>query len=205
MSNAESLRRRRQLSAASKDDRHGLIDALAIAAAGGDNQAAEDLAWTVREFRLAHPGLRQYLMSDSDLDSGEQRVLIAVAYRIGSFRGESRFTTWLYRVAMNEAKMVLRSEQRHSDRAEPDDSDDFAENFVERVSSMVVDRAVVRAEIDRIDEPKREALILREDQGLNYDEIAERLEVPVGTAKTWVRRARGELADRLADRFRNPE
>ncbi len=192
---------RRRLLAASADDRPDLFDELARSAAGGDNDAAADLAWAVREFRLAHSGLRQYLFSDSDIDAGEQRVLIAVAYRIGSFRGDARFTTWLHRVAMNEAKMLLRSEQRHSDRAEPGDAEDFAEDFVARVSSMVVDQAIVRAEIDQLPEQRRQALLLREEQGLSYDEIAEHMAIPLGTAKTWVRRARGELAQRLADRL----
>lgn len=193
--------RRRQLEAASDDERAPLLNGLAREAADGSIDAAAELAWAVRRFRLAHPALRRYLLSDADIDAAEGQVLVAVAYRIGSFRSESKFTTWLHQVASNEAKMLIRGEKRHSDRAEPGDAEEFAEQFVARVSSMVVDRTVVRIVIDELPPNHRNALLLREESGLTYEEVADQLEIPLSTAKTWVRRGRGELAERLSERL----
>jgi len=179
---------RRQLEQANDATRAELLDALATAAAGGDNNAAADLAWAVLRFRLARGAIRQYLISDADVDAAEQATLVAVAFRIQSWKGESRFTTWLYQVAKNEARQLIRAEKRHRDRAESGDPVEHAEHFVARVSSMIADAAMVRRAIDALTENHKAALLLREEQGLTYDEIAEQLDVPLSTAKTWVRR-----------------
>ena len=175
-----------------------LLDALAAAASAGDETAAADLAWAVRTFRLARPALHQYLFSEHDIDAAEQATLVATALRIGSFRSEARFTTWLHRVASNEAKQLLRAEQRHTDRAEREPPEELADHFVVRVSSMIADQNMVRAAIAELPENHRQALLLREEQGLTYVEIGESLGIPEATAKTWVRRARLELAERLS-------
>ncbi len=200
-----SGRFRRQLETADSDSRSLLLDDLARAAAAGSLDAAAELAWAVREFRLAHPAIRQYLFSEHDVAAAEGAVMVAVAFKINSFRAESKFTTWLHQVASNEAKMLIRGEKRHSDRAESGDAVEYAEEFVARVSSMVVDRQVVRDVIQELSEDHRKALVLREDEGLTYDEIADRLGVPLSTAKTWVRRARLELAERLTERLRRTD
>lgn len=190
---------RRHLERSSSAEKPDLLDALARAAASGDTSAAADLAWAVRRFGLVQGAIRMYLMNDADIDAAEQATLIAVAYRIGSWRGESRFTTWLNQVAKNEARQLIRAEKRHSDRAAPGEPSDHGEQFVARVSSMIADRAMVRRAIESLGDNHRQALLLREEHGLTYEELAERLGVPVGTAKTWVRRARGELAQTLTN------
>lgn len=194
---------RAQLRAATEADRPALLDALARVASDPDNPAANDaageLAWAVLEFRLARSAIRQYLFKESDVEAAEQMTLIAVAFRIGSFRSESKFTTWLYQVAKNEAKMMIRGERRHSDRADWGEPADHAEQFVARMSSMIADQNMVRAAIDKLGDQQKQALLLREEEALTYEEIADRLEIPLSTAKTWVRRARLALADSLAD------
>lgn len=190
---------RRQLEAATEAERPDLLDALARAATAGDHNAAGDLAWAVLRFGLAQGAIRQYLIGDADVDAAEQATLVAVAFRIGSWRGEGRFTTWLHQVAKNEAKQLIRAEKRHSDRAESGDPVDHGDQFVARVSSMIADAAMVRRAIDDLSENHRQALLLREEQGLTYDEISDQLQIPLSTAKTWVRRARLELAEILTD------
>lgn len=178
-----------------------MLDELAQVAAEGDTEATATLTWAVRHFALAAPAIRQYLFRAVDIDAAEQQTLIAVAYRIGSFRGDARFTTWLHRVAANEAKQVIRSEARHRDRAAPpvtDDTDEAATRPTPRhVSSLVADQVLVQRELDGLPDRLRQALVLREHQGHSYQEIAEILGVPQGTAKTWVRRGRLLLAQRL--------
>lgn len=196
---------RTQIEQASAEARPALLDELAVAAAGpaetvGD--AADDLAWAILHLGLARPAIRRYLLRSDDIESAEQRTLIAVALRIGSFRGEARFTTWLHQVASNEAKQLIREQSRHSSRADPSGPEEHAEAFVARVSSMIADEAAVAAALASLDERHRGPLLLRETDGLTYEEIAGRLEVPLGTAKTWVRRGRAELAAALADLYR---
>ena len=192
---------RSQLLAAVDDERADLLDALASSAADGDITASEDLAWAILHLRLARPSIRRYLLRDADIEVAEQRTLIAVALRVGAFRGDSRFTTWLYQVAGNEAKQLIRSEARHRDRTATVDVSDESENFVARVSSMVADADAVRRALAAVPDRHRHPLELREQDGLTYEEIAGRLDVPVSTAKTWVRRGRAEMAAALADQF----
>lgn len=192
---------RRRLAAASESERPDLLDELARAAGAGDQTAAGELAWAILNFGLARGPIREYLVGDADAQAAEQATLVAVALRIGSWRGESRFTTWLYQVARNEAKQLIRSERRHSDRAESGDPIDHAEAFVARVSSMVADAAMVQRAIAMLSEDHRQALLLREEHGLTYDEMATQLAIPLNTAKSWVHRARSELAALLQDQL----
>lgn len=193
-----SAAQRGRLQDASADERADLIDGLAVAAAEGDADASGELAWAILQFGLARRAIRKYLISDSDVDSAEQATLVAVAFRIGSWRREGRFTTWLHQVATNEARQLIRAESRHQSRAVADDPEAIADHFVARMSSMVADAAMVRTAISSLPEDHRRALELREDAGLTYDEIADELSVPLSTAKTWVRRGRLGVAERLA-------
>lgn len=197
-----SATRRARLREASNEERAELIDDLAVAAAEGDADASEQLAWAILHFGLARRAIRRYLVNDSDADSAEQATLVAVAFRIGSWRREGRFTTWLHQVATNEAKQLIRAESRHQSRSIADDPESVADHFVARVSSMVADAAMVRAAISMLPEDHRRALTLREDDGLTYDEIADQLSVPLSTAKTWVRRGRIGVAEQLASSSR---
>lgn len=199
MAAGESLEAR--LRAAPTDGREELLDDLAASAAAGDDGAAATLAWAVRHFGLARPAIRQYLFRPVDIDVAEQQTLIAVAYRISSFRSEARFTTWLHRVAANEAKQVVRSRARHEGRTAALPGDAPQERAPHRFSSWVADRAVVQREVDRLPVRLRRALVLREYEGLPYTEVALALGVPVGTAKTWTRRARLLLTQRLSDQL----
>jgi len=187
-----------RLQATSGAKRDLLLDELALTAASGDGDAAATRAWAIRHLALATPAIRQYLLRQADIDIAEQRTMIAVVYRIGSFRGDARFTTWLHRVAANEAKQVVRSLARHHDRSVALWPEEPGEQLVQRISSMVADRAVVQREIGRLPDRLRRALLLREQEDLTYEEIAQRLDVPLGTAKTWVRRGRALLAATLA-------
>jgi len=194
---------RRQLEAAEPDLRATLIDSLASnAQQGNDPATAEDLAWAILRFGLARPALRRYLIGDADIQAAEQATLVAVALRISSWRAEGSFAAWLQQVATNEARQLIRAESRHAQRRELLDTDgglDTApgEGFINRVSSMIANEQAVQAQLALLSDPLRHALVLREYQGLTYDEIATQLGLPLSTAKTHVRRARMALADAL--------
>lgn len=156
------------------------------------------------------------LGSRSLAEEAAQDVLVKVYKNLHRFRGESRFSTWLYRVTLNHCRNVQayrarRHEKRHDSldanieddeggtrRKEladdqPDAEDDLLRN--ERLSLM-------KAELARLDPIWKEILVLRDVEGLSYEEIGQALELPPGTVKSRIHRARAELKTRLSRRLK---
>jgi RNA polymerase sigma-70 factor, ECF subfamily len=177
----------------SRADRAALaevLDPLARAAAGGDQAALEQVLWAVDELRLARPTISALLLDESDADDVHQEVLIAVAEGIGRFRGEGRFTTWLHPVARNKAVDALR--RRRDGRALADT------DAVARISSLIATRTVLDEAIAGIPDPYRDAVVLRDVEGLTYEQVAQRLDVPLNTVRTRISRGRAIAAARLS-------
>lgn len=173
-----------------------VLDDLAAQGAAGDSQAGATLVEIVRRHRLAHPALRKVLIAEADIDDAEQTTLIAVATGLTGFEGRAKFRTWLHTVALNEARMLIRARDRRP--AVPLDEvagidGPQASAFMHRVSSLIADRAVIDAAIADLTPEFRETLLLRERDGLDYDEIAARLALPVGTVRSRLHRARAAL------------
>lgn len=141
----------------------------------------------IHRHRLAHAAVRKLLIDEHDADDAVQTTLMAVARSIGTFERRSRFTTWLYRIAEREALQVLRRNQR---AARPADGMEELTEEVARMSSMIVDRAMVAEIVADLDEKFRAPLLMCDVEGLEYAEIAERLDVPLNTVRTRIRRAR---------------
>ena len=172
-----------------------MLTALTLAA---DSQHCLDLLLSVlREHRVLHPPIRRYLMTDDDIDGAEQQALVAIAYGVGSFNGSGAALSWMNQIAANEAKMLIRSRERHATRA-AGTVDDHAGDFVQRVSTFVADQATIERCLGELRVEWRNALVLREE-GRSYEDVAALLDIPVGTAKTWVSRARRALADLLIE------
>jgi RNA polymerase sigma-70 factor, ECF subfamily len=133
------------------------------------------------------------------------------AYRaIPKFRGESAFYTWLYRIAVNTAKKAMGELKRdllvtESARASKDDDDDAprAESDAtdgETPESLLASKqvaATVNSAIDALSEDLRQAITLREIEGLTYEEIAELMNCPIGTVRSRIFRAREAISQRL--------
>ncbi|RDL44755.1 RNA polymerase sigma factor RpoE [Marinomonas piezotolerans] len=129
------------------------------------------------------------------------------AYRaIDSFRGDSAFYTWLYRIAVNTAKnyLVSRSRRPPSSDVELDNEDEHA------VYSALADRSTPDANLNRdrlekeiqsaigdLPEELRGALTLREFEGLSYEDIAQVMDCPVGTVRSRIFRAREAVEKRI--------
>ncbi len=127
-----------------------------------------------------------------------QEVWVRVWANIGSFKGESAFSTWLYRITVNTCLSVQRRESRREERevdeeapnlSEPPGGDDDPEAAILRSER----REEVRVALGNVREEHRAALVLRHMEGLSYAEIAEVLKVPGGTAKGWVSRGRDAM------------
>lgn len=174
------------------DTRTTMLDELAAQGAAGSSPATEVLLELVHRHRVAHPAITSLLIDPADIADAAQLTLIAVMERIAQFEGRSRFQTWVRSVARNEALQLLRRKQRKSEPV----SDAVPERaaFTRRLSSVVADEMAVQQAIARIPEPFREALVLREFDQLGYDEIAARLDVPIGTVRSRIARAREHLA-----------
>jgi RNA polymerase sigma-70 factor (ECF subfamily) len=130
------------------------------------------------------------------------------AYRaLPNFRGDSAFYTWLYRIAINTAKNYLVAQGRRAptsteteveDAERMDDADQLRD--VNTPDSMLLSKQVgeaVNRAIERLPEDLRTAIVLREIEGLSYEEIAESMNCPIGTVRSRIFRAREAIANEL--------
>jgi len=165
------------------------LDALALRAAGGDRDALEELLAVV-EPRVRRTCGRMLLFPE-DAEEAAQDALLLVATRIGSFRGRSRFTTWLHAVASNSARSTYRSLKR---RAAERPTDELPATADPRTTSVIAGSRLdllEALEVVGADRPELvEPLVLRDVQELDYAEIARLLDVPLGTVKSRIHAAR---------------
>jgi RNA polymerase sigma-70 factor (ECF subfamily) len=135
-----------------------------------------------------------------------QDVFLRIFRTLSSFRGQSALRTWIYRIVVNQARNRQRWWRRRH-RAEQVSLDDYLRNFgdLEARQDILPDRLLASKEtaakiwqaMDRLPFEQRTALILREVDGLRYDEIAYSLDVAVGTVKSRLTRARQALRAEL--------
>ena len=169
---------------------------LVRAAAGGDTEAFERLVETY-ENKIYTLALR---MSGSPDDAGDiaQEAFLAAWRGLPAFRGEAGFATWLYRLASNAAIDYLRRQRKQRGELSLDDEElgldavDAGPGPQDAAEGEEV-RSAVAAGLGALSEGHRQVLVLREIQGLSYEEIADVLEVDLGTVKSRISRARTAL------------
>lgn len=138
-----------------------------------------------------------------------QEVFLKVFRNIGSFRGRSTLKTWIYRITVNEAHNARRWFFRHRRReveldTHPEDTRHWKEAIPDRRRSpyeVAVEReqhVMIEAALGRLNPIFREAVVLRDITGLSYEEIAEILNVSLGTVKSRILRGREALREQLA-------
>jgi RNA polymerase sigma-70 factor (ECF subfamily) len=151
------------------------------------------------------------MVRDVDLVPDIAQETFIRAYRaIPQFRGESAFYTWLYRIAVNTAKKALGDLKRdpivtESALASRDEDDETSRVENELTDGETPDAvlaskeiaAAVNSAIDALSEDLRQAITLREIEGLSYEEIAEMMNCPIGTVRSRIFRAREAIALRL--------
>ena len=151
------------------------------------------------------------MVRDPDLVQDVAQETFIRAYRaLPQFRGDSAFYTWLYRIAVNTAKKMLVELKRdplvfESARSISDDGDETSrvENELtdgETPEALMASKeiaSVVNAAIEALSEDLRQAITLREIEGLSYEEIAELMNCPIGTVRSRIFRAREAIAARL--------
>lgn len=176
--------------------------ALLERARAGDESAFAALV-TPRRVRLWSVCLR--VVGDRhDAEDALQDALTAAWLHLGSFRGEAKFDTWLYRIASNAALAVAR--RRRERTVDPDDLGDLGGHGDAARAGGHRDHADTVADTDRVrralaalPEQFREAVVLRELADMTYDDIAAHQGVGVQTVKSRLNRARAQLAAALAE------
>jgi RNA polymerase sigma-70 factor (ECF subfamily) len=151
------------------------------------------------------------MVRDTDLVQDIAQETFIRAYRaLPQFRGESAFYTWLYRIAVNSAKKALSDMKRdplvlQGNRIGQDEGEETsrAENELtdgETPEALLASKeiaAAVNAAIEALSEDLRQAIVLREIEGLSYEEIAEAMNCPIGTVRSRIFRAREAIALKL--------
>lgn len=173
---------------------------------GGDANAFETLVLEY-EKNVYNIALRMTGNSEDAADM-TQEAFIKAYNSLQSFRGDSKFSVWLYRIVSNVCLDFLRSKNRRptvSLSVEDDDGEDAQLDVADESQSpeLLLDRKLTRDSVcrglDSLPPDYRQILLLREIQGLSYDEIAQALGLEVGTVKSRIFRARKRLCTFLID------
>lgn len=168
---------------------------LAAHAAEGSALAVELLIVQLDESGVVRRFARAALLDESAIDDVSQDSLISIAASVGSFSGGSKVTTWVHSIVRRRVVDHLRRQRATSPLPEGDAGPG------ERMSSLLATRATVRDAVAALPEPYRSPVTLRDLEGLSYEDIAERLDLPLGTVKGQISRGRALLAATL----RSPE
>ena len=178
-----------------------LDDAQLVAAAqGGDRFALDRLLR--RHYDRIHAVTTRIAGRTRDADDACQEALIKIVRSLPAFDGRSSFGTWAYRIATNAAIDEVRRRKRRPDLHLVDGDDDVApgeavDQLAQRRVEGVADRVAIDEALEQLPDEFRDAVILRDVGDLDYAEIAEVLEVAVGTVKSRIARGRRQLVDLL--------
>lgn len=168
-------------------------DALVAAAQGGDRDALDALLRA--HYDRVHALCRRMTGNDADALDATQDALIAIVRGLPRFQAGARFSTWAYRVATNACLDELRRRRRRPEPGLPESHRDAVASASDGVDARIdIDRALASVAPEF-----RAPVVLRDLCGLDYAEIAEVLDVPVGTVKSRIARGRTALADLLGN------
>lgn len=163
----------------------------------GDTRAFDLL---VKKYQHKILGLiSRYVQDHSEVQDVAQEAFIKAYRALGSFRAESAFYTWMYRIAINTAKNYLVSRGRRPPGSDLDISDAELVDQSGRLSDIESPEAAIARDqleaavfkaIEQLPDDLRTAITLREFDGLSYEDIATIMECPVGTVRSRIFRAR---------------
>ena len=181
-------------------------DKLLVKEVQGGNKKAFDMLVQRYQQRVVQLVAR-YVRDPSEAQDVAQEAFIKAYKALPNFRGESAFYTWLYRIAVNTAKNYLVARARRSSGNEVDVAE--AENFSGAFRLKVCDtpehlllseeiRVTVQRAIEGLPNELKMAIRYRELDGMTYDEIATKMDCPVGTVRSRIFRAR-EAVDKILE------
>lgn len=150
--------------------------------------------------------VNRFVKDPSEAQDVAQEAFIKAYRALGNFRGDSAFYTWLYRIAINTAKNYLVSRSRRYSDYEVDVQDaEQVENApqlkgLDTPDSILMNEQIVEAiksAIENLPDEMRTAIMLREFEGMSYEEIAQAMDCPVGTVRSRIFRAREAIDQKL--------
>jgi len=181
------------------------LDQELVARVQNGEKAAFDILVRKYEHKLANV-ISRYIRDPSEVLDVSQEAFIKAYRALPNFRGESAFYTWLYRIAINTAKNHLVAAGRRPPKDDIDAQE--AEQFEagsglkeyatpERLILSNELAVTIQDAIDELPEELRVAIVLRELEGLSYEEIASAMECPIGTVRSRIFRARDAIEKRI--------
>ena len=168
----------------------------------GETDAFETL---IRRHQKTIFNLVYRMLGDYDEAAEISQEVFLSAYRaIGNFRGDANFSTWLYRIALNHATTRRKSLNTRQQRIVPIENTEPASDPhpgpAETMEKKEIRQRVQQA-LNRLDPEDAAVILLRDLQDVPYEEVARVLEIPVGTVKSRLHRARQALKSELASYF----
>lgn len=172
-------------------------------------QAGDQSAFNVLVLKYQHRVLKlvsRFVNDPTEAEDVAQEAFLKAYRALPSFRGDSAFYTWLYRIAINTAKNALVAHKRRPVDFDLDLQD--PEQFERQAKLKEADtpegvlltdeiRTVVEKAMEQLPDDLRTAIVLRELEGLSYEEIAEAMDCPVGTVRSRIFRAREAIDKKL--------
>jgi RNA polymerase sigma-70 factor (ECF subfamily) len=171
----------------------------------GDSKAFDLLVRKYQHRIVALIG--RYVPDWSECQDVAQEAFLRAYRALGSFRGDAQFYTWLHRIAVNTAKnhLVANGRRPPTDDIDVADAEQFDSGVRLRdndtpereLMRQQMEQTVMRA-VEALPEELRTAITLREVEGLSYEEIAARMDCPIGTVRSRIFRARDAIEQELA-------
>ena len=168
---------------------------LISAAQNGDSQALEILL--KNHYEKIWGICKRLMINDQDALDATQESLIAIATRINKFERRSKFSTWLYRVTTNICFDELRKKSRIPI---PDSESEQLEISIDpSFEKQIDDKLLINEVLNLLPNEFKTALVLRDLCDLNYDEISEILNIPIGTVRSRISRGRSAISNYLTN------
>ena len=188
-----------------EDDVSQALDQDLVARVQRGDSAAFDLL--VRKYQQRTAALiSRYINDWSEVQDVAQDTFVRAYKAIGGFRGDAQFSTWLHRIAVNTAKnhLVAGNRRPPTDDIEIEDAEHFESGLRLRdndtpereLMRQQLEQTVLRA-VEDLPPELRDAITFREVEGMSYEEIAERMDCPIGTVRSRIFRAREAIDERM--------
>jgi RNA polymerase sigma-70 factor (ECF subfamily) len=196
---------------ADKDSSQELLDHELVRRVQRGDSAAFDLLVRKYQHRIAAL-IGRYISDWSECQDVAQETFLRAYRAIANFRGDAQFYTWLHRIAVNTAKnhLVAHNRRPPTDDIDAADAEQF-ESGIRLRDTDTPERELMRQEIeqtvmrvvDGLPEELRTAITLREVDGLSYEEIAQKMDCPIGTVRSRIFRAREAIDSELQPLLEN--